>query len=81
MGAQPEGRGEGRLLVGFCGADRFTALELADEEKPAVLRAYLKRWKFEVGVFFDGVGPEFLGAGDARSGAQASGFSLALRQA
>jgi hypothetical protein len=23
-----------------------------------VLRAYLKRWKFEVGVFFDGVGPD-----------------------
>ena len=23
-----------------------------------VIRAYLKRWKFEVGVFFDGVGPE-----------------------
>ena len=49
--------GEGRLLVGSRG-ESFTALELADEEKPAVLRAYLKRWKFEVGVFFDGVGPE-----------------------
>ena len=23
-----------------------------------MLRAYLKRWKFEVGVFFDGVGPD-----------------------
>jgi len=23
-----------------------------------VLRAYLKKWKFEVGVFFDGVGPD-----------------------
>jgi hypothetical protein len=22
------------------------------------LRAYLKRWKFEVGVFFGGVGPD-----------------------
>jgi hypothetical protein len=33
----------------------FTATELADEDKPAVLRAYLKRWKAEVGVFFDGV--------------------------
>ena len=29
-----------------------------DDEKVAVLRAYLKRWKFEVGVFFDGVGPD-----------------------
>jgi hypothetical protein len=33
-------------------------VELSDEDKPAVLRAYLKRWKFEVGVFFDGVGPD-----------------------
>jgi deazaflavin-dependent oxidoreductase (nitroreductase family) len=49
--------GEGRLLVGKRGED-FTAVELTDEEKPPVLRAYLKRWKFEVGVFFDGVGPD-----------------------
>ena len=27
-------------------------------EKPPILRAYLKRWKFEVGAFFDGVGPK-----------------------
>jgi deazaflavin-dependent oxidoreductase (nitroreductase family) len=49
--------GEGRLYVGRHAED-FTASELADEEKPPVLRAYLKRWKFEVGVFFDGVGPD-----------------------
>ena len=35
--------------------EAFTAVELADDEKPAVLRPYLRRWKFEVGVFFDGV--------------------------
>jgi hypothetical protein len=29
---------------------------VADAEKVAILRAYLKRWKAEVGVFFDGVG-------------------------
>ena len=29
--------------------------ELTEAEKPAILRAYLRRWKFEVGVFFDGV--------------------------
>ena len=39
-------------------SESFTAVELADEEKAPVLRAYLKRWKFEVGVFFDGVGPD-----------------------
>ena len=30
----------------------FQAVELTDAEKPAILRAYLKRWKAEVGVFF-----------------------------
>ena len=28
------------------------------DERPAVLRAYLKKWKFEVGAFFAGVGPD-----------------------
>ena len=31
------------------------AEELADADKVDVLRAYLRRWKFEVGQFFDGV--------------------------
>jgi deazaflavin-dependent oxidoreductase (nitroreductase family) len=43
----------GRLLVGRRG-EEFTAAELADEDKPPILRAYLKRWKWEVGVFFEG---------------------------
>jgi deazaflavin-dependent oxidoreductase (nitroreductase family) len=34
----------------------FRATELADDEKPPILRDYLKRWKAEVGVFFGGVG-------------------------
>ena len=34
------------------------ATELTDSDKVEVLRAYLKRWKMEVGVFFDGVGPD-----------------------
>lgn len=33
----------------------YVATELADAEKTDVMRAYLKRWKAEVGVFFDGV--------------------------
>jgi deazaflavin-dependent oxidoreductase (nitroreductase family) len=49
--------GEGRLLVGKR-SESFTATELGDDQKAPVLRAYLKRWKFEVGVFFDGVGPD-----------------------
>lgn len=36
-------------------AETFHATELGDVDKPVILRAYLKRWKFEVGVFFDGV--------------------------
>ena len=35
--------------------DRFRATEVADADKVPILRAYLKRWKAEVGVFFDGV--------------------------
>ncbi len=35
--------------------ETFAAVELADEDKPAILRAYLRRWKAEVGVFFNGV--------------------------
>jgi deazaflavin-dependent oxidoreductase (nitroreductase family) len=38
--------------------DQLRAVELDDSEKVPVLRAYLKRWKAEVGVFFDGVGPD-----------------------
>ena len=49
--------GEGRLLLGRT-SEPFTATELNDEEKPPLLRAYLKRWKFEVGMFFGGVGPD-----------------------
>lgn len=47
--------GEGDLLVGRR-REHFMAVELADDAKVDVLRAYLKRWKAEVGVFFGGVG-------------------------
>jgi deazaflavin-dependent oxidoreductase (nitroreductase family) len=46
--------GEGELRVGRR-VERFRATEIPDEEKPPILRAYLKRWKAEVGVFFGGV--------------------------
>src|SRR5206468_3256833 len=32
--------------------------EVPDEAKLDILRAYLKRWRWEVGQFFEGVGPE-----------------------
>jgi deazaflavin-dependent oxidoreductase (nitroreductase family) len=34
--------------------DEWTTHELADADKVPVLREYLRRWKAEVGVFFDG---------------------------
>jgi len=49
--------GQGRLRVGRR-TETFSAAELADDDKPPLLRAYLKKWKFEVGVFFGGVGPD-----------------------
>ena len=49
--------GGGRLVLGR-GTEEFTASELGDEEKPPLLRAYLKKWKWEVGAFFGGVGPD-----------------------
>jgi len=49
--------GEGELRVGRR-VERFRATELADDEKPPILSAYLKRWKMETGVFFGGVGPD-----------------------
>jgi deazaflavin-dependent oxidoreductase (nitroreductase family) len=49
--------GKGRLRVGRR-VQPFEAAELSDDEKPPLLRAYLKRWKLEVGVFFGGVGPD-----------------------
>jgi len=45
------------LLVGRR-REHYSALEVADQQKVPILRAYLKRWKGEVGVFFDGVGPD-----------------------
>ena len=49
--------GNGELHLGRR-AEPFHATELDDDAKPEVLRAYLKRWKMEIGVFFDGVGPD-----------------------
>ena len=62
-------RGEGQwvrnLRVAHAGelrlggrSEPFAGRELTEEEKIPVLRAYLKRWKVEVGIFFDGVGPD-----------------------
>jgi deazaflavin-dependent oxidoreductase (nitroreductase family) len=49
--------GTGELRVGRR-TDSFTATEVSDADKVPILRAYLKKWKAEVGVFFDGVSGE-----------------------
>lgn len=49
--------GGGELRVGSR-SEPFTAVEVSDEEKIPILREYLRRWKFEVGMFFGGVSAE-----------------------
>jgi deazaflavin-dependent oxidoreductase (nitroreductase family) len=49
--------GEGRLRKGRT-TRPFTATELADEQKLPLLRAYLRKWAWEVGAFFQGVGAD-----------------------
>ncbi|MFF8395766.1 nitroreductase family deazaflavin-dependent oxidoreductase [Streptomyces sp. NPDC016172] len=49
--------GGGELHLGKR-VDTFTAAEVGDNDKTPILRAYLKRWKAEVGLFFNGVGPD-----------------------
>ena len=49
--------GTGELRVGKR-VEAFRANEVGDADKPPILRAYLKRWKAEVGVFFGGVGAD-----------------------
>ena len=55
-------RADGGRLTLILGRHRqaYVARELAadDARTTQILRAYLKRWKAEVGVFFDGTGPD-----------------------
>jgi deazaflavin-dependent oxidoreductase (nitroreductase family) len=49
--------GGGELVLGRR-TEPFTADEVPEAERVDILRAYLRRWKAEVGVFFGGVGPD-----------------------
>lgn len=64
--------GSGELTVGRR-VEAFIADELADDAKAPVLREYLRRWKFEVGQFFDGLDAK---ASDERLAAAAPGFPV-----
>ena len=48
---------EGELWLGR-GRQEFKVTEISDDDKVPILRRYLQRWKWEVGVFFGGVGPD-----------------------
>lgn len=62
----------GELRVGRRTA-AFTARELSDDEKPAILRAYVDRWRWEVGQFFEGLSKP---PTDAELAEIASGFPV-----
>jgi deazaflavin-dependent oxidoreductase (nitroreductase family) len=49
--------GAGELRVGSR-RESIKVTELSDAEKPEMLRHYLRKWRWEVGAFFEGVGPE-----------------------
>jgi deazaflavin-dependent oxidoreductase (nitroreductase family) len=49
--------GTGELRVGRR-IETFAATEVDDADKVDILRTYLRRWKWEVGQFFQGVGPD-----------------------
>ncbi len=39
-------------------SEEITAVEVPESERPPIIRAYLEKWKWEVGTFFGGVGPD-----------------------
>jgi deazaflavin-dependent oxidoreductase (nitroreductase family) len=64
--------GGGELRLGRR-VEAFAVEELADADKPAILREYLRKWAWEVGRFFDGVDK---GSSDAQLLAIAPGFPV-----
>jgi deazaflavin-dependent oxidoreductase (nitroreductase family) len=60
----------GTLRVGRR-VETFHSVELPDDDKPEILRAYLKAWAWEVGRFFDGLAAD---SSDAAIAAAAPGF-------
>ena len=64
--------GGGELRLGRK-VEEIAVAELPDSEKVPVLREYLRRWKAEVGQFFDGVTSD---SSDAELAALAPGFPV-----
>jgi hypothetical protein len=64
--------GGGELRLGRK-IEPFTVTEVADADKPPVIRAYLTRWGWQVGRFFEGLTKD---AGDEEIAAAAPGFPV-----
>ena len=64
--------GGGNLRLGRK-VERFTAVELPDDEKAPIIRPYLRAWAWEVGKFFDGLTAD---SPDAEIAAAAPGFPV-----
>lgn len=64
--------GGGELRVGRR-TEAITVTELADADKPTVIREYLRRWAWEVGAFFPGLSKD---SSDADLLAAAPGFPV-----
>jgi deazaflavin-dependent oxidoreductase (nitroreductase family) len=67
-----EAAGTGELRVGRR-VEEFRAQAVADADKVDILRDYLHHWKMEVGVFFNGMGPD---ASDEQLAAIAPGYPV-----
>jgi deazaflavin-dependent oxidoreductase (nitroreductase family) len=72
--------GEGVLILGRR-REPIRVVEVPDEEKEGLLRAYLRRWKWEVGQFFGGVGPDSTSAELERIAPDHPVFRLSSRHA
>jgi deazaflavin-dependent oxidoreductase (nitroreductase family) len=48
---------QARLIAGRR-SESISLLEVPEGERVSILRAYLEKWKWEVGQFFGGVGPD-----------------------
>ncbi|MEO9236456.1 MAG: nitroreductase/quinone reductase family protein, partial [Jatrophihabitantaceae bacterium] len=64
--------GDGQLKLGRR-LEAFSADEVADTDKLPILREYLRKWKWEVGQFFDGLSAD---ASDEQLAAVAPGFPV-----
>ena len=51
-------RASGKAELRLGNAEPIHVTEIADADKLDILRAYLKKWAWEVGAFFDGVGAD-----------------------